>query len=147
MMFDPSGEWLCMGTSAGARVYAWSEIVRAKEDLPPPVQTVDAGTRIVETELGEKEQRDYVYALDFDSERHMFLFGGLEGRVRFLEPHSGNTGVLLEPPGGWPINHLALSLDRSAIGLTIQPDFYSNAFHKPGPVVQFWDYSAVLGAR
>lgn len=143
MMFDPDGEWLCLGTSGGVWVYPWSDVVSASDDLPRPALTVDAGSRIVETDHGPLEQGDYVYAIDHDPERGRFLFGGLEGRVRFVEPRSGRSGVLLEPPGRWPINHLGLSLDRSAIGVTIQPDYHSNALYKAGPVVQFWNYSAL----
>ena len=143
MMFDPSGEWLCLGTSGGVWVYSWSEVVRAAEDLLRPALAVDGGSRFVETDHGPTQQGDYVYALDYDPERKRFLFGGLEGRVRYLEPDGGRAGVLLEPPGRWPINHLGLSLDHSALGLTIQPDFYSNAVNKAGPVVQFWNYRAL----
>jgi hypothetical protein len=143
MMFDPSGEWLCLGTSGGAWVYPWSEVVRANEDLSRPAVAVDAGSRFVETDHGPTKQGDYVYALDYDPERQRFLFGGLEGRVRYLEPRGGRSGVLLEPPGRWPIHHLGLSLDHSALGLTIQPDFYSNALYKAGPAVQFWNYRAL----
>jgi hypothetical protein len=143
MMFDPKGEWLCLGTSDGAWVYPWSDVATATENLPRPVLTVDAGSRYVETDHGPIEQGDYVYAIDHDPDRGRFLFGGLEGRVRFVDPRSGRSGVLLEPPGRWPINHLGLSLDRSAVALTIQPDSYSNALYKAGPVVQFWNYSAL----
>ena len=143
MMFDSDGEWLCLGTSAGAWIYPWSDVASATEELPRPALTVDAGSRLVETDHGSMEQGDYVYAIDHDPDRGRFLFGGLEGRVRFVEPRSGRSGVLLEPPGHWPINQLGLSLDRSALALTIQPDYHSNALYKAGPVVQFWNYPAL----
>jgi WD40 repeat protein len=143
MMFDPSGEWLCLGTSGGAWVYPWSDVVRANEDLPRPALAIDAGPRTMETDRGPTEKGDYVYALNYDHDRERFLFGGLEGRVRYVEPSSGRSGALLEPPGRSPINQLGLSLDGSVLGLTIQPDFYSNAIHKVGPVIQFWNYPAL----
>ena len=97
MMFDPDGEWLCLGTSDGAWVYPWSDVATATEDLPRPALTVDAGSRFVETEHGPMERGDYVYAIDHDPDRGRFLFGGLEGRVRFVEPRSGRSGVFLSP--------------------------------------------------
>jgi hypothetical protein len=143
MMFDPDGEWLCLGTSAGAWVYPWSDVASAAENLPRPALTVDAGSRLVETDHGPMERGDYVYAIDHDLERGRFLFGGLEGRVRYVEPRSGRSGVLLEPPGRSRINALGLSLDRSALAVTIDPDSLSNALYKAGPVVQFWNYPAL----
>ena len=143
MMFDPDGEWLCLGTSSGAWVYPWSDVATATESLPRPALTVDAGSRFVDTDHGPMEQGDYVYAIDHDPERGRFLFGGLEGRVRYVEPRSGRSGVLLEPPGRSRINDLGLSLDRSALALTIFPDSLSNALYKAGPVAQFWNYPAL----
>jgi hypothetical protein len=142
LMFNPSGERLCLRTTGGAWVLPWSDVVRANEDLPCRALAIDAGPRTMETDSGPTEKGDYVYALDYDHERERFLFGGPEGRVRYVEPSSGRSEALLEPPGRSPINQLGLSLDGSVLGLTIQPDFYSNAIQKVGPVVQFWNYPA-----
>ncbi len=143
MMFDPMGEWLCLGTSDGAWVYPWSDVVSATDNLPAPGPDSRRWLANRRNRPWTHAAGDYVYAIDHDPERGRFLFGGLEGRVRYVEPLGGRSGVLFEPPGRWPINHLGLSRDRSAIGLTIQPDFHSNALYKAGPVVQFWNYLAL----
>jgi hypothetical protein len=143
MIFDQSGEWLCLGTSKGAWVYPWSEVVQSGEDLPRPSLAVDAGSRIVETDRGSMMEVDYVYGVDYDPERHWLLFGGLEGPVRYLDLRTGRSGVLFEPPVQCPMTHLGPSIDRSALGLTSQPEWHSNSIHKAGPVVQFWDYPAL----
>ena len=70
----------------------------------------------------------------------------LDGRVRYLDLQSGRSGVLIEPPGQWPIHHLALSTDRRALGLKYLPEYLSRSNNRPGPVLQFWNYPALCQA-
>ncbi len=140
--FDLDGEWLFVATMGGARVYAWSDVLET-EDLRPAF-SVDVPGMMIETDQGEVRREGYVYDLDHDTDRNRLLFAGLDGRVRFLDLASGKSGVLLEPPGLPPILRLGLSRDRATLALTCSPDMFDQRSQKRGPVLQFWDYEAII---
>jgi hypothetical protein len=139
--FDRDGEWLFVATMAGARVYAWRDILEA-EELRPSLST-DVPATMVETDHGPIQREGYVYDLDHDTDRNRLLFAGLDGRVRYLDLGSGKSGVLLEPPGLPPIQRLELSRDRATLALTCSPATFGRGTKVRGPVLQFWDYEAI----
>jgi hypothetical protein len=142
--FDPSGERLCLATTGGVRVYSWHDVLNADGDLRPEL-AVDIPGTMVETEQGMIRRDGYVY--DFDLDRDRLLFGGLDGRVRYLDIDSGQSGVLLEPPALPPIHRLVLSRDRTTLALTTNPDMFAQGRNKRGPLIQFWDYQAISLAQ
>ncbi len=143
--FDASGERVCLATSAGIRVYPWHEILNADGDLLRPALAVDGEETSVETEHGSANRPGFMYDFDHDPIRDRLLFGGLDGRVHFLDLASGHSGVLFEPPGRPPILRLALSRDRTALAITSYPDMHARGSKRRGWVVQFWNYQAVGG--
>ncbi len=143
MIFDKSGDRLCLGTQNGVRVYRWDEVVKAQDDMPRPIMAVDLGSKTMNMGDFSTEKDQYVYAIEYDEERDWVLFAGLEGLVRYLDLSSGRSGVLLEPPEDWPILQVELSIDRSALAVKYQPDFYSQKVDKRVAAVQFWNYEAL----
>jgi WD40 repeat protein len=150
LLFDSSGERLCIGTNAGVHVYRWNQIVEAEADWPPPLWLISLESRFVTSRKVSVQQHPSVHTLAFDHDRDWLLFGSLDGRVGYLDLESGRSGVLVEPPGQWPIYNIALSRDLTALALSYQPEYLSTSANRPGPVVQFWNYPALCqkkGAR
>jgi hypothetical protein len=143
LMFDPSGERLFAATFEGARVYRWSEVLQAKGEMPTPTHKVTLEPWLKETPEGPAARNSFVAALAYDPERDRLLFAGQEGRVRYLDLADGRTDILLEPPGRPAIGQLALSRDRSALGITCEPDINEEGRTRRSAVVQFWDYPAL----
>jgi hypothetical protein len=90
-----------------------------------------------------RHQGGFIYDLDRDPGRDRLRFGGLEGRVCHLDLSTGRSGVLLEPPGRPPIHRLGLSRHRSTLALTCHPDMYARGRNRRGPLLQFWNYTAL----
>ena len=143
MIFDKSGDRLCLGTQNGIRVFRWDEVVNAQDDMPTPIMGVELGSKTMTTGKYSTEKEPYMYTLEHDEERDWVLFAGLEGLVRYLDLSSGRSGVLLEPPEDWPILQVELSIDRSALAVRYRPDFFSQNLNKRGIAVQFWNYPAL----
>jgi hypothetical protein len=143
LMFDPSGERLFAATYGGARVYLWREILQAKGEMPMPTLAVRLEPWLKETPNGPEPRNSFVAALAYDPDRDRLLFAGQEGRVRYLDLADGRTGILVEPPGRPAIGQLALSRDRTALGITCEPDINEEGRMRRSAVVQFWDYPAL----
>lgn len=143
LMFDPSGERLFAATYGGTRVYLWREVLQASGEMPAPALAVTLGPWLKETPEGSEQRNSSVAALAHDPDRDWLLFAGQEGRVRYLDLADGRTGILLEPPGRPAIGQLALSRDRSALGITCEPDINEEGRMRRSAVVQFWDYPAL----
>jgi hypothetical protein len=143
LAFDASGERLFAATNRGVRVYLWSEVLDSTGEMPPPKLAVNLNPWLKETPQGTEERNSFVHALAYDNAREWLLFAGQEGRVRYLDLAAGRTGVLVEPPGRPTIGHLGLSRDRSALGITCNPDINDEGRNKRAAVIQFWDYRMI----
>ena len=99
MIFDKSGDRLCLGTQNGIRVYRWDEVVKAQDDMPKPIMGVELGSKTMKTGKYSTEKEPYMYTLEHDEERDWVLFAGLEGLVRYLDLSSGCSGVLPRAAG------------------------------------------------
>ena len=119
LMFDSSGERLFAATLSGVRVYAWRDVLEASGEMPTPSLAVNLDPWM----KGTEQRNSFVGCLAYDPERDWLLFAGQEGRVRYLDLADGRDGVLLEPYDRPAIGHMALSRDRSALGLTGDPHF------------------------
>jgi WD40 repeat protein len=142
LLFDDSGERLCIGSNRGVHVYNWNDVIAAKDRWPNSVHVVDLQPRLVKSRNVSINQDPSVLSIVYDADREWLVFGSQDGRVHFLELQSGISGVLLEPPGAWPILQIAISNDRSVLGLTYKPEPLSTSINRPGPVLQFWNYPA-----
>ncbi len=143
LAFDSEGRRLFAGTSGGVRVYDWAEVTRAERDTPRPLVAVDLHPWVEETPDGPSQREGYVYDVAHDPARDRLVFGGLDGRLRYLDLASGQSGVLLDPPGRPPIHAFCLSRDRTALAVVVDPDMFSRASRKRGPIAQFWNYPAL----
>ena len=121
LQFSSDGRWLICGTQEGVRVFAWDRLKSSREAGPTPDLAADTDEKIAneadEREVGGRR----VYAVALDETRQRVLFGGLGGKVRFLDLESGLSGDLLTIPDGLSVRELAVSSDRSALLLTRMP--------------------------
>ena len=108
--------------------------------MPPPELVANLDPWASETPPEAGARGNFVNSLAHDSDRDWLLFAGGEGRVRYLDLADGRTGILLEPPGRPGIGHMALSRDRSALGITCEPDINDEGANQRAAVIQFWDY-------
>ncbi len=99
LAFDPSGKRLFAATEKGLRVYLWRDCTAASAEMPPPILAVYADDPFHETADGLLGIGEAVAAFCHDPDRDLLLFGGADGRVRFLDLTTGQTGTLVEPPG------------------------------------------------
>jgi hypothetical protein len=84
-----------------------------------------------------------VYALAHDAAGNRLLFGGLEGKIGFLDLASGRSGALLDPPGRPAVQRLGLSRDRRSLCCTCQPDLLANGNKRRPALLQVWNYAAL----
>ncbi len=143
LAFDLTGEHLFAATEGGLRVYRWCEILEANTETPPPLFAVDADKLVHETADGYVSIGGGVAAFAHDPDRDWLLFGGADGRVRFLDLADGQTGTLLEPPGLRPIKQLAFSRDRTVLGVACGTNMIEDGSARPmrcSAAVQFWNY-------
>jgi hypothetical protein len=87
-----------------------------------------------------------VSAFAHDPGRDWLLFGGADGRVRYLDLATGQTATLLEPPGRRPIRQLSFSRDRTALAAACGTDMIEDGSARAmrsSSAVQFWDYRVV----
>jgi WD40 repeat protein len=144
--FDPSGERLFAATWGGLRVYLWRDCIEASGLMPPPVLAIDADELVHETADGLLDVGGAVTAFCHDPNRDWLLFGGSDGRARYLDLATGQTGSLLDPPGLRPIRRLALSRDRTVLAMACGTDMIEDGSARPmrsSAAVQFWNYPAV----
>ena len=111
--FNGRGDHLLLASGAGIRVYPWERLLAGNGDQIASSGGVAAGTVLVQSDRWTKTMPAYTYDLELDPDRDRVLFAGLEGCVRYLDLSSGDSGVLVEPPGRPPIHRLALSRDGS----------------------------------
>jgi hypothetical protein len=136
------GRFLVCATDKGVRVFAWDELLAAANSTPPPVFSVGAEPVAVEMGQGTATVPGHFLALVHDAAGGRLLFSGVEGKVRFLDLQSGQTGVLLDPPGRPGILRLGLSRDRSSLCCLCQPGLFDGR-HPQAPVLQLWNYATL----
>jgi WD40 repeat protein len=144
--FDRSGDRLFAATEGGLRVYLWRQCMEASAEMPPPILAVDADEWVHETADGLLSVGGAVSAIAHDSDRDWLLFGGADGRLRYLDLASGQASTLLEPPGRRPIGKLAFSRDGTVLGTSVGTNMIEDASARPmrsSSAVQFWNYRAV----
>jgi len=120
--------------------------MEASAEMPPPILAVVADEWVHEMADGLLSVSGAVSALAHDPDRDWLLFGGADGRVRYLDLATGEADTLLEPPGLRPIRKLAFSRDRTVLGASCGTDMIEDASARPmrsSSAVQFWDYRAV----
>ena len=152
------GRWLAAGTSRGLRVYAWDAVTAAADYMPEPAARYDslAGPYGGET--------NYVYAVAWHTAGPGVFFGGLDGRIDYLDIATGGHRVLCElpggvsmrdqlarfqqspddAPGGTALLSLALSTDGTSLASCVQPDFLSRDRARKAPQLMIWDVAALL---
>lgn len=150
LAFDPGGEHLFAATSGGLRVYSWNACVKADAELPPPILAVDANKLVSEAADGFISIGGAVNDFIHDEDRDWLLFGGVDGRLRYLDLATGQAETLLELPGRRPINRLSLSRDRTVLGVSCGTDMIEDGSARPmrsSAALQFWDFQALCNRR
>jgi hypothetical protein len=140
---SPDGRLVFVATDKGVRVFAWDALTAATESTPAPLFAAEA--EAVAVELGHgmmTATHRMVYALAHDAAGNRLLFGGLEGKVGFLDLVTGRSGTLLDPPGRPAVQRLGLSRDRSSLCCTCQPDVLGRNKRRPA-LLQVWNYAAL----
>lgn len=133
LAFDTAGERLFVATRAGVRVYRWREVAETAGDTPGTEFSVDVGPPTPDPSGRPVTPGGHVYDLAYDHDRERLLFGGLDGRIRYLDLSGGRDGTLLEPPGRPPVLRLGLSRDRSALILTVHPGMFARGKSRRAP--------------
>jgi hypothetical protein len=122
-------------------------VIDADGEFPRPECAVDVIGTAADAGQGAESPssgRVHVHDIEYDPDRDRFLFASLDGRIRFLDPASGRSGILLDPPGRPPIQRLVLSRDRSALALIAMPGQFNRSLkRRRGPLLQFWDYHKI----
>ncbi|HJT77366.1 MAG TPA: hypothetical protein VJ739_09220 [Gemmataceae bacterium] len=137
------GRLVFAATDKGVRVFAWDALTAATESTPTPLFAAEAETVAVEVGYGMTAPQGMVYTLAHDAAGNRLLFGGLAGKVRFLDLATGRGGTLLDPPGRPAIQRLGLSRDRSSLCCTCQPDLFVQGKQRRPPLLQVWNYAAL----
>ncbi len=138
------GRLLCCATDQGVRVYAWDALLSATECTPAPVFAVAPEAIAVEAGGGRATPlRAGPRALAHDAAGNRLLFGGLDGKVGFLDLTTGRAGTLLDPPGRPAILSLGLSRDRRSLCCTYQPEPFAQGNKRKPQRLQVWNYAAL----
>jgi hypothetical protein len=123
------------------RVLAWDEVLAAQEATPAPVfaaeaepVAVDVGGRMMTTQRA-------VHGLAVDAAGKRLLYGGLEGKIGFLDLNTGRSGTLLDPPGRPAVRRLGLARNRSALCCTVEPDLFVQGRNRRPALLQVWNYT------
>jgi hypothetical protein len=139
---SPDGRFVFVATDKGVRVFAWDALAAATEGTPAPLFAAEAEAVAVELGHGMTAAHRMVYALAHDAAGNRLLFGGLDGKVGFLDLDTGRSGTLLDPPGRPAVQRLGLSRDRGSLCCTCQPDPLARGKRRP-PLLQVWNYAAL----
>lgn len=144
LQFTPDGKWLICGTNQGLRVFCWPNLQTTTEASPTPDFSIQAGQLPPQPDEPVQFAGRWVYGLDYDPAQQRVLFGGLEGKIRYLDLTSGKGGELLAGPERTVILKLSLTPDRTAIVVTRHPMTVRN---DPEPErFQIWNYQALCAA-
>jgi hypothetical protein len=139
--FHPNGEQLFVATK-GIRVFAWTALLSATGDTPPPEHSLDAPI----DDESDPNSRPLAYCVRFDPERNLVLSSCLAGAVQYLNVATGKSGVLLKAADKVGIWRLELTSDMRAICC------HCNTHPKVRPrsaaisFVQVWNYPALCEA-
>jgi hypothetical protein len=136
------GRLVFVATDKGVRAFAWDALTAATESTPAPLFAAEAEGVAVEFGPGMTATHRMVSALAHDAAGNRLLFGGLEGKVGFLDLATGRSGTLLDPPGRPAVQRLGLSRDRGSLCCTCQPDLLVQNKRQPA-LLQVWNYAAL----
>jgi WD40 repeat protein len=155
----PDGCWLAIGASRGLRVYEWAAVRDASNYLPDPSARFDT---ISGSWGGES---NYVYAVAWQPDGQGVFFGGLDGRIGYLDLATRTHRILCDLPGrvdvadalrrissapsceeggGAAVLSLALSTDGSSLACCVQPECLSRASVRKAPQLMIWDCAALF---
>jgi hypothetical protein len=116
---------------------------------PRPVHSVEGeayGEEGEEEHFSEGDPGRYIYALAYDPQRELFLYGGLGGVIDCLDLANGQHRTLIGLPGRPPVMGLALSRDGATLACTTLPQFHRST-QRIAPEVCIWDYPKLLAQQ
>jgi hypothetical protein len=142
LKFSPDGALMFCGTTSGLVVWEWEEVLTSQKTTPAPLFSMVPVPEASETQ--DRQYENYLYDVVLDDVQNRLLFGGIEGKVRFLNLEDRSTGVLLDPPGKVSVVKLQLSHDRRYLGCLCGPP--SQEADQQDWRVQVWDYQELARA-
>src|SRR5205807_1506519 len=79
-----------------------------------------------------------VRALAHDVPGDRLLFGGLDGKIGFLDLATGRAGTLLDPPARPAVFDLGLSRDRRSLCCACRPEWFAQGKNRKPQLLQVW---------
>jgi hypothetical protein len=138
LKFSPDGSLLLCAMEEGIVAYRWKDILTAHKSLPDPIASAPSELTAVGSGPYPSRHR-MTNDLTYDWERKVLLFGGLEGKIRYLEVESNRSGVLLELPGHPALLNIGISSDLGALYSVSLDGMFDQGPRKP-PVLHIWNY-------
>src|SRR5205807_7716695 len=93
-----AGAFLATAGDHGLRVYAWDEALRARDQMPTP--RFQAEAELVEDDGETANMRmNGTYALAPDWTAWRLLYGGMEGKISFIDLETSGHGTLVSIRG------------------------------------------------
>jgi hypothetical protein len=133
-----------LATSGGLRVFSWHEFQSATDD-PSPTFSIQPEPVVYKMPQGEFTVPGHVRGLAHDDRANRLIYAGGSGLVHFLDLASGRNGVLLDPPGRYPIHDLGLSRDRSGLCCICAGKVIEQTGNNRAALLQVWNYRALAG--
>jgi WD40 repeat protein len=140
---SPDGRLLFTGSDQGVRVYLWDELIKASESVPPAVFSIPFQPVNVSRGRATMSMPGSIWGLAHDGVANRLVFGGLDGKIGFLNLANGTSGTLLDPPGRPSIITLGLSRDRASLACTCHPEMFAQGRNRKAPLFQVWNYASL----
>ena len=145
LVFRADGTELFVATDKGARVYAWSELLTARDCTPAPRLFADA--QAVATEPSSlpafEFNHTYTYGLLHDESTDTLLYAGLEGQIRALCLADGQVIDVTPRVNLGAIGSLQRSADNRFMCTDHLPPFRSHNIEQHRKLC-VWDYARLL---
>jgi WD40 repeat protein len=132
--FSPNGDLLFCAAESGLRVFHWDDLLKAEGATPRPVYYA---VRPKNDEATGGSVLDFL----LDEQQNQIVFCGSFGKICYLNLHSGQSGVLLDPPEKIWIRAMSVSSDGTALCCTCEPNLEER--NREISKFQFWNYPAL----
>jgi hypothetical protein len=137
--FTPDGQWLVCATDAGVRVFAWSKLLQFEGGNVEWSFAAEAEDPIRLSSKDVFNTRN-VNSIAYDAKLQRVLFGGAEGKLKYLELSTNRVGEFPVVSEGMPITQLHLSADSGVLAMTKCEIHRGNDGKSK---FQIWDYAAI----
>lgn len=137
--FAPDGQWLVCATDAGVRVFTWAKLLQSEEAMVEWSFAAEAENPICLSSKDVHNTRG-IYSIVYDPKFQRILYGGAEGKLKYLELNTNRAGVFPIVSEGMPITRLHLSANSGVLAMTKCEIHHGNDSKSK---FQIWDYTAI----